>query len=61
MKGKLIGQHLRTFNFFKVLGAGAWATVYEAIDDRDHSTVAIKVIPKKLLKETPKLQELIKT
>lgn len=27
-----IGQHLKSFTFCKVLGEGAWAQVYEAID-----------------------------
>jgi len=38
-----------------LLGKGAWASVYEALDERNKSTVAIKVIPKKLLEQTPKL------
>jgi serine/threonine protein kinase len=38
------------------LGKGAWAIVYEAIDERDDSQVAIKVIPKKLMTDTPKLE-----
>lgn len=41
-----LGQHLKSFTFIKMLGEGAWAKVYEAVDDRDHSTVAVKVIPK---------------
>ena len=51
----MIGQHLKNFTFTKVLGQGAWATVYEAIDDRDRSTVAIKAIARSLMRETPKL------
>lgn len=27
-----VGQHLKSFTFYKVLGEGAWAQVYEAID-----------------------------
>jgi len=45
----------------KILGEGAWAKVYEAVDDRDKSTVAIKVIPQELMRQTPKLNELVKT
>lgn len=56
-----VGQHLKTFNFVKILGEGAWAKVYEAVDDRDRSTVAIKVIPQELIRQTPKLDELVKT
>lgn len=52
---------MSNFTFIRVLGEGAWATVYEAIDDRDKSTVAIKVIARQLIKETPKLEELVKT
>lgn len=57
----MVGQHLSNFTFIKVLGAGAWATVYEAVDDRNKSVVAIKVIPKQLMRDTPKLEELVKT
>lgn len=57
----MIGQHLSHFTFTKVLGEGAWATVYEAVDDRNKSIIAIKVLAKQLLKETPKLEELVKT
>jgi serine/threonine protein kinase len=39
-----------------VLGKGAWAVVYEAIDERDGNIVAVKAIPKMLLKRTPKLE-----
>ena len=58
---KMLGQHLKTYNFVKVLGEGAWATVYEAIDDRDRSTIAIKAIARSLMRQTPKLEELVKT
>lgn len=57
----MVGHHMSNFTFIRVLGEGAWATVYEAIDDRDKSTVAIKVIARQLIKETPKLEELVKT
>ena len=46
----MIGQHLSNFTFIKVLGEGAWATVYEAVDDRTKNTVAIKVIAKQTAK-----------
>lgn len=46
----MIGQHLKTYTFIRILGEGAWATVYEAIDDRDCNTVAVKVIPQKTFK-----------
>lgn len=57
----MIGQKMKTFNFVKILGKGAWAEVYLAVDERDKSQVAIKVIAKKLIKETPKLEQLVKT
>ena len=57
----MIGQHLSHFTFTKVLGEGAWATVYEAVDDKSKNIVAIKVIAKQLLRDTPKLEELVKT
>lgn len=56
-----VGQHIKRFTFVRVVGEGAWAKVYEAIDDNDHSTIAIKVINKQLITQTPKLGELIKT
>lgn len=58
---RLEGVKFKTFNFLKVLGQGAWATVYEAVDERDDSQIAIKVIPKQLMIETPKLEELVQT
>ena len=61
MEGQMIGQKIKTFNFAKLLGKGAWAEVYLAIDERDKSQIAIKVISKKTIKETPKLEELVKT
>ena len=56
-----IGHTLNTFSFIRVIGEGAWAKVYQAIDLRDRKTVAIKVIPMELIRKTPKLNELIKT
>ena len=55
MKGRLVGQQMKSFNFIGILGEGAWATVYEAIDQRDKNIVAIKAIALQLMKETPKL------
>lgn len=57
----VLGQKMKSFNFIKVLGEGAWAIVYEAYDDKTDSTVAVKAIPKILMKETPKLEELVRT
>lgn len=56
-----VGQNLKDFTFYKILGEGAWAKVYEAVNERNRETVAIKVIPKQLIKETPKLDELVRT
>jgi hypothetical protein len=53
---KMEGKKLKNFSFLKVLGKGAWAVVYEAIDDRDNSIIAVKSIPRILLKRTPKLE-----
>lgn len=55
------GQKMKTFNFIRVLGEGAWAVVYEAFDEKTNSTIAVKAIPKILMKETPKLEELVRT
>lgn len=49
-KANLVGQHIKTYTMIRVIGEGAWATVYEAIDDSDLGTVAVKVIANKLMK-----------
>jgi serine/threonine protein kinase len=49
-KENFVGRKIKTYNFRKLLGSGAFADVYEAIDDRDLSTIAIKVVPAILLK-----------
>lgn len=54
-KENFVGRKIKTYNFRKLLGSGAFADVYEAIDDRDSNTIAIKVVPSILLKQTPKL------
>lgn len=40
-----VGQHIKTFTFVRKIGQGAWASVYEAIDERDKNSVAVKIIP----------------
>jgi serine/threonine protein kinase len=57
----LEGVKMKSFNILKLLGEGAWAKVYEGVDERDSSQVAIKVIPKKMILDTPKLEELVET
>ncbi len=57
----MLNRKMKTFTFLKLLGEGAFAKVYEGVDERDNSEVAIKVIPKQLMKDTPKLDELVKT
>lgn len=54
-KGALEGQHIKGFDFLKLLGAGAWAEVYLAVN-KNKEKCAIKVIGKGQIKETPKLQ-----
>lgn len=61
MHENVVGQRMKSFNFIKQLGSGAWAVVYECYDERNNSTVAIKAIPRILMKQTPKLEELVKT
>lgn len=63
-----IGLKMKTFNFSRKLGSGAWSTVYEALDEKTRGPVACKnwltlgkVIPKRLMDETPKLKELVQT
>lgn len=46
---------MKSFNFLRVLGEGAWAIVYEAFDEKTQTNVAVKAIPKILMKQTPKL------
>ena len=52
----MLNQKIKSFSFYNVLGSGAFARVYEAVDERDNSQVAIKAIPKQLMKDTPKLE-----
>ena len=42
----LIGKQINNFTFIKLLGSGNFASVYEAIDQRNKNIVAIKVIDK---------------
>lgn len=51
----MVGQRVKTYTFIRIIGEGAWATVYEAIDEGDLNTVAVKVIAQKLMRDTPKL------
>jgi serine/threonine protein kinase len=55
------GTKIKNFEFLKVLGSGSFAVVYEAVDSRDGSIVAIKVLPLKLVKSNPKVEELVQT
>ena len=57
----MLNLKVKTFTFVNILGEGAFARVYEGVDERDKSQIAIKVIPKQVIKENPKLDELIKT
>jgi hypothetical protein len=41
-KDEHIGQKLKSYNFIKKLGAGAWAIVYEVFDEKTHTSVACK-------------------
>ena len=54
-KANLVGQRIKSYTMIRAIGEGAWAAVYEAIDDADMGTVAVKVIPNTLMKQTPKL------
>ena len=51
----MVGKSTNNFDFIKVIGEGAWATVYLGIDGRDGNQVAIKAVPKQKIKEVPKL------
>lgn len=58
----MVGQHIKDYTLIRIVGEGAWATVYEAVSDKgDLETVAVKVIAQKLMRDTPKLEELVKT
>jgi hypothetical protein len=37
MNKKLVGQKIKSFNFTKIIGEGAWAIVYLGIDDTDNT------------------------
>lgn len=49
-KENLVGQNVKGYTFLRVIGEGAWASVYESIDDKGNDTVAVKVIANKLFK-----------
>jgi len=55
------GLKSNKYSFGKRLGSGSFAVVYEAINERDGRTVAIKAIPRKLLQSQPKVEELVGT
>ncbi len=52
----MLGQRMKTFNFLSILGEGQFSVVYQALDDRDDSQIAIKVIPKILIRKQRKLE-----
>ena len=52
---------MKAYNFLKILVKSCPTFVYEAIDERDDSQVAIKVIPKRLMIDEPRLEELVHT
>lgn len=54
------GISIKKYNFIKVIGEGTWGRVYRAIDEQNDSQVAIKVIPKRLMRDMPKLEEFTK-
>lgn len=41
----LINCRIKGYNFLSLLGSGSFAKVYEAYNDKEDTTVAIKVIP----------------
>lgn len=51
----MLNLKVKTFTFVNILGEGAFARVYEGVDERNKTQVAIKVIPKQVIKENPKL------
>lgn len=44
MPRRLLGKTIKSFNIVRELGAGQFATVFEAIDDKTKSIVAMKVM-----------------
>jgi hypothetical protein len=51
-----VGLKMKTYNFTRKLGSGAWSTVYEVFDEKTRGPAACtfsinlgKVIPKKLM------------
>lgn len=51
----MLNRSMKGFTFIRILGEGAFAKVYEAFDEKNNNQVAIKAIPKHLMKDTPKL------
>lgn len=41
-KGDHVGLKLKSYTFIRMIGAGAWGTVYEVYDDKTRKTAACK-------------------
>lgn len=52
---ELEGVKIKSIHFTQLIGEGAYSRVYEGIDTRNNTPVAIKVSPKKQFVKSPKL------
>ena len=57
----LLGVCINNYNIIKILGQGQFSIVYEAFNDKDNTTVAIKAIPMSLLLSDKKIKQLAQT
>lgn len=44
MSKSLLGKKLKTYNLIKQLGEGAFATVFQGVDDNNENVVAVKAV-----------------
>jgi len=61
MATNLVGKKIKSYNITRQLGSGSFAIVYEAVQDKTNTIVAIKVIQTIELKKSKKLKELVAT
>lgn len=56
-----VGVKIKNYSFLKEIGSGSYGKVYDVYDEEKGNNYAAKVVPKNLLKKTPKLMELLKS
>lgn len=56
MAESLLGKKIKSFNIIKLIGQGAFAAVFQAIDDSTNKLVAVKVMSLTELGRSKKLK-----